>query len=119
MSCDCEAGLRTRSITGPMSRRRKASSSPTPAIRSTDNSTCHQYGATYRSKRVNCRIAYPDVRRRGGVAAGSKCSEVSARLHFTGTLDAQEIEWLGYSASVLAPTTHFGMSRCITLIRYP
>ncbi len=41
---------------GPMSSTRKASSRPTAAISNTEDSNCHQYGTTYRRRRVSCRI---------------------------------------------------------------
>src|SRR4030081_3378655 len=66
ISREGEPGFSTRSKMGPMSNTRKASSSPTAAISKTEDSNCHQYGATYRRRRVSCRIEGPHCAVREG-----------------------------------------------------
>ena len=56
ISREGEPGFSTRSKMGPMSNTRKASNRPTAAISNIEDNNCHQYGATYRRRRVSCRI---------------------------------------------------------------
>src|SRR4029077_6703948 len=86
ISCGGAEGFRTRSRMGPIRRRRKASRNPTAAIRMTEASTCHQYGAAYRKRRVNSRIDLPDEGDPGLRAPGRahRYRGVGANWHFTG-----------------------------------
>ena len=139
ISRDCEPGFSTRSKIGPISSKRKASSNPTAAIRSTDAPTGHQYGATYRMRRVSCRIrGSPGAATRAPLRMKSACVASFYSTHQSLAVFSRPrlpchpserrsaVEGPCVSSSAVARRTsddqrliYSGLSRCTTFTRYP